>query len=55
MDCKRKISIADRSFHGNCLTPQAKRKLPEFVIDHIDCKVKLISEYDEERTDYNDT
>jgi hypothetical protein len=52
LDCKRKISIADRSFHGKCLTPEAKRELPKFVITHVDHKIRLVSEYDEMMIEY---
>ena len=47
LTCQQKISIADRSFHGRALTPEAKRDLPEFSMKHVTHDLKILSEYDE--------
>jgi hypothetical protein len=52
--CKEEISIVDRSFRGEALTPEAKRKLPEFVILHTGHKINLISEFDKMELMEND-
>lgn len=45
-DCVKSISAADRSFRGVALTPEAKKGLAKFIIDHYDHNVKIISEYE---------